>query len=138
MGSKASGTSVYQKLIMLMMRSKRHMFVASEMRELTPVQGMLLVSMKPGSVRTMNDLAEMMGCDASNITGLIDRLEANDYIERTADPDDRRVKKIQLSDQGCQCRKSLLDDLCKAEALDLGKLSDEEVRTLQSIISKLV
>lgn len=135
MGSKES---VYQKLIALMMRSKRHMFAASEVLGLTHVQGMLLVSMKPGSVRTMNELAEMMGCDASNMTGLIDRLEANDYIERTADPDDRRVKKIQLSDHGCQCRKSLLNELCKAEALDLNKLSDEEVKTLQSIISKLV
>jgi DNA-binding MarR family transcriptional regulator len=138
MVSKISGASVYQNLIRLMMRSKRQMFAASEMRELTPVQGMLLVSMKPGSVRTMNELAEMMGCDASNMTGLIDRLEANDYIERTADPEDRRVKKIQLSDHGCQCRDSLLDELCKAEALDLNRLTDEEVRTLQSIISKLV
>lgn len=138
MGSKVSEVSVYQKLIALMMRSKRHMFTASESRGLTHVQGMLLVTMKPGSPRTMNELSEMMGCDASNITGLVDRLEANNYINRMADLNDRRVKKIQLSDQGCQCRKSLLKELCKAEAFDLSKLTDEEVKTLQAIIDKLV
>lgn len=138
MEKQTNGSPVYQKLIMLMMRAKRHMFTASESWQLTPVQGMLLVSLKPGSARTMNELAEMMGCDASNITGLIDRLEANCYIERAADPDDRRVKKIQLSDQGCKCRKSLLDELCRAEAFDLGKLSDDEIKSLRSITNKLV
>lgn len=138
MASKVSEVSVYQKLIALMMRSKRQMFAASEVLGLTHVQAMLLITMKPDSVSSMNELAEKMGCDASNMTGLVDRLEANDYIERAADPDDRRVKKIKLSDHGCQCRKSLLSELHKAEVLDLGRLTDKEVETLRSIIGKLI
>lgn len=44
--------------------------------------------------RSMRELAEHMGCDASNITGLVDRLEAKALVVRTADPGDRRVKRI--------------------------------------------
>lgn len=49
---------------------------------------------------SMRGLAERMGCDASNITGLIDRLEAKGLVQRTAEPGDRRVKRIVQSREG--------------------------------------
>lgn len=129
--------SVSQKLILLMIRTKRHMFTASEKWELTPVQAMLLVSLEPGTAKTMNELSHMMFCDASNITGLIDRLDGGEYIQRISDPQDRRVKKIQLSAKGIKCRESIMQALHKSEAVDLAKLSQDEVATLHSIADKL-
>lgn len=132
-----SNLLIYQQLITLMMRAKRQMFIVCESLKLTPVQGMLLISFSPESSKSMQDLADMMGCDASNCTGLIDRLESGGYIERTSDVSDRRVKKIQLSKQGIKCRKTLLNELNKAEALDIEKLTDAEVKALDSITKKL-
>ena len=43
---------------------------------------------------SMRRLAEQMGCDASNITGIVDRLEAKGLVERVVLPSDRRVKSI--------------------------------------------
>src|SRR5687768_3211236 len=40
---------------------------------------------------SMRDLAKRMGCDASNVTGIIDRLEARKLVVRRSDPADRRV-----------------------------------------------
>lgn len=130
-------TTIYRQLIALMMRAKRHMFIACESWQLTPVQGMLLVVLEESDSKTMNELSNMMGCDASNITGLIDRLEANGYIERTADAADRRVKKIKLSKKGCDCRCSLLNTLAEAESVDMSRLSKEEIETLKKIFNKL-
>lgn len=130
-------SSISQKLIMLMLRAKRYMFAASEPWQLTPVQAMLLVSFKPGLAKTMNELSNMMCCDASNTTGLIDRLEAGKYIERAADPKDRRVKKIQLTPRGIKCRQFIIEALNKSEAVDLAKLSEDEIKALHSIMDKL-
>lgn len=130
-------TPISQKLILLLIRAKRHMYTASEPWGLTPVQGTLLMLLHPGVAKTMNELANMMVCDASNITGLIDKLEAAGYIERTADQKDRRIKKIQLSKAGLTCREAILADLDKSEALGLQSLSEDETKALHSITSKL-
>lgn len=130
-------TIIYRQLIAMMMRAKRHMFIACDSWQLTPVQGMLLVVLEESDSKTMNELSNMMGCDASNITGLIDRLEVGGYIERTADTADRRVKKIKLSKKGCECRCSLLNTLAEAESVDMSQLTDEEIETLKKIFNKL-
>lgn len=133
----STSTDLYRQLIMMMMRAKRHMFIACDTWQLTPVQGMLLVAMEADQTKTMHELSNLMGCDASNITGLIDRLEAHEYIERTPDPADRRVKKIKLSKKGESCRCSLLETLSAAEAIDMSALSDEELQTFRRLFNKI-
>ena len=45
-------------------------------------------------------LAEGQGCAASNITQLVDRLEAEGLVVRIDDPDDRRSVRAQITEQG--------------------------------------
>lgn len=135
--NEAGTYDIHQKLFTLMMRSKRHLSRAVEKYQMTPVQGMMLILFEPGKGRSMQSLSCMMGCDASNVTGLIERLDSQGLIERTVDPQDRRVKFIKLSKQGTDCRAKLLSDLKSAEALDLQKLSQDEQKILVKIIDKL-
>jgi DNA-binding MarR family transcriptional regulator len=44
--------------------------------------------------RGMRELADELGCDASNITQIISRLEARDLVERLPNPDDGRSRHI--------------------------------------------
>lgn len=44
--------------------------------------------------RGMGELADELGCDASNITQIVTRLEARDLVERHAHPDDRRSRQL--------------------------------------------
>jgi DNA-binding MarR family transcriptional regulator len=48
----------------------------------------------------MSHLAQVLHCEASNLTGLVDKLEARDLVERRADPEDRRVRVVALTEQG--------------------------------------
>ena len=48
----------------------------------------------------MRRLAEQMNCEASNLTGLVDRLESRGLVERRPDPGDRRVRLLALTDEG--------------------------------------
>jgi DNA-binding MarR family transcriptional regulator len=49
---------------------------------------------------SMGELAEHLYCDASNVTGIVDRLEGRGLVERKPDPNDRRVKRLVLTAQG--------------------------------------
>lgn len=48
----------------------------------------------------MNALADRLGCDASQVTGIADRLEDLGLARREADPDDRRVKRLVRTAEG--------------------------------------
>ena len=45
-------------------------------------------------------LAECKGCAASNITQIVDRLEAEGFVRRVDDPEDRRSVRAEMTDQG--------------------------------------
>lgn len=51
-------------------------------------------------------LAECQGCAASNITQLVDRLEAEGFVQRVDDPEDRRSVRAALTPAG----RSLAED----------------------------
>ncbi|MGH6950256.1 MAG: MarR family winged helix-turn-helix transcriptional regulator [Vitreimonas sp.] len=65
---------------------------------LTAAQASILAMLS--EPKSMRELADRMGCDASNITGLVDRLEAKALVVRAADPADRRVKRISHTTAG--------------------------------------
>jgi DNA-binding MarR family transcriptional regulator len=48
----------------------------------------------------MNMLAVRLGCDASNVTGLVDRLSRRGLLVRRQSDDDRRVRWIELTGEG--------------------------------------
>src|SRR5262249_42463105 len=65
--------------------------------DLSPVQCHVLHLIDPDQPLPMGRLAETLSCDASNVTGLVDRLEARGLVERKRSDQDRRVKVIQLT-----------------------------------------
>jgi DNA-binding MarR family transcriptional regulator len=44
--------------------------------------------------RGMRELADELGCDASNVTQIIARLEGRDLVQRHVNPNDRRSRQI--------------------------------------------
>ncbi len=52
----------------------------------------------------MNEVAGRMHCDASNVTGIVDRLESRGLVERRARAGDRRVKELVLTEEGRRVR----------------------------------
>jgi DNA-binding MarR family transcriptional regulator len=78
---------------------------------LTPndVRALTELDIKQG--RTMRSLAEEWGCDASNATWIVDRLEKRGFTERRAKPGDRRVKLVVLTPAGAKARQRLLEGL---------------------------
>ncbi|GHE30920.1 MarR family transcriptional regulator [Streptomyces hydrogenans] len=73
--------------------------VAAASENLTASQGKALTVLRRGPA-AMRSLAETMACDASNVTGIIDRLEQRGLVRREPDAFDRRVKNVILTAEG--------------------------------------
>jgi DNA-binding MarR family transcriptional regulator len=85
----------------------------------------------------MGRLAETLSCDASNVTGLVDRLEARGLVHRRPSSEDRRVKVLQLTPRGARIRAELLREMTRG-SLPLARLSVDEQRALVRILESLV
>src|SRR5579863_6184580 len=77
--------------------------------QLSPAQCHVLHLIEPGRPVPMGQLAETLACDASNVTGLVDRLESRGLIRRRPSPAERRVKVLDLTPTGLKLRALLVD-----------------------------
>ncbi|MFG3253171.1 MarR family winged helix-turn-helix transcriptional regulator [Streptomyces sp. NPDC048172] len=84
---------------------------------------------------TVRKLAVELHCDASYVTGLVDRLEGRKLMKREVDPADRRVKKLTLTTAGKRVRTKLTRAFDQAPGLD--NLSQDEKRELESLLNKV-
>ena len=71
---------------------------------LTDTQADALWRLSRGREMTARRLAELLQCDASTATAMIDRLEKRGLVRRVPHPTDRRAKVIQLTPEGCALR----------------------------------
>lgn len=102
--------------------------------ELTAAQAKVLMSLQPGEAAPMRALAERIGSDPSNLTGLIDKLEGRDVIRRVPDAVDRRVKTLQLTDDGLGLRRAFWQRLTH-DAGPIAALTPEQVRQLRELLA---
>lgn len=59
----------------------------------------------------LGELAEMFGCDKTNITGMADRLTRRGLVDRATDPADRRITRLALTDDGISFANRLKADM---------------------------
>ena len=90
-----------------------------------------------GEPLTLGELAERLSCVRSNITQLIDRLEADGLVKRVADPADRRSVRAELTPLGRakQVEGSQLLDRAQREIGE--RISATELMGLESALGSL-
>jgi DNA-binding MarR family transcriptional regulator len=90
-----------------------------------------------GESLPLSQLAGRLSCVKSNITQLIDRLEADGLVSRTADPHDRRSRLAVLTAAGRKACEAGTRVQQQAERTLLGELSGAERRQLAALMAKL-
>ena len=85
---------------------------------------------------TMREFSEKMFCDASNSTGLIDRLETRGLAERRVSDNDRRAKVVRLTSAGAKLFKKIEDSVWVDAPPAIEKLSAADQRALREIIDR--
>lgn len=127
--------ALVQSFLALSERMRRHFSTRVEEFELTPPQAHLLRELV-GGPRPMGELAVRLSCDASNVTGLTDRLEARGLVERRPSPGDRRVKVLALTDEGQRLHRALWERLMTDSPVTTG-LSREQQAGLLATLQQL-
>jgi DNA-binding MarR family transcriptional regulator len=127
----------WQLLVKFFFAQREHLPPAGADLDLSPAQCHLLHLIEPERPLPMGRLAHTLACDASNVTGLVDRLEARGLVERRPSTRDRRVKVIQLTPRGSRVRGQLLRQTTAASH-PLSRLSPAQQRALVRILEALV
>src|SRR5213080_33425 len=135
--SEHDACRAWQLLMKFFFAQREHLPSSEGEFDLSPIQCHVLHLIEPGRPLPMGRLAETLSCDASNVTGLIDRLESRGLVQRRPSADDRRVKVLQLTPAGSRIRAQLLRRMTGV-SLPLSKLSLEQRRTLVKILESLV
>jgi len=108
--------------------------VAAEL-ELSPMQLQVLRMLQPGQTVAMGRVACDLGCDASNVTGIVDRLEKRGLVERRPAPGDRRVKVLVITRAGTPVRRAAIDRLAQPPE-SIRRLSAEDQELLAALLQR--
>ena len=85
----------------------------------------------------MSELSQRMMVSGGNITGITDNLERDEFVERVAQPNDRRAKKVRLTDKG----RVAFDQMAIVHAtwIDeaLGDLTTQEQQHMYTLLGKI-
>ena len=124
-----------------LIRTYNHMQgeVASRLQKhaLTLPQYEVLSTLGVSSCTNQQELAHRLQVTKGNLVGLIDRLTRRGWVERQADPEDRRVNKVSITEAGMDLLRKVWPDHLKAVEALTTPLHVDEVQVLQGLLKKL-
>lgn len=125
-------------LIEFILRIKQRVLTCGNENGLSTAQTLTLLYIGATGPQPMSAISSHMGCDASNTTGIIDGLAKKKLITRRESLTDRRVKVIELTENGATMRQTMIDELeSHYKKMVLDKLTAEEQQQLIAILGKL-
>lgn len=104
---------------------------------LTRSQWQVLAHLLRSNGMQQKQLAEEMDITAITLTGLLDRMERDGWVERRADPADRRAKRIFLTEKVAPVMKELRALGREVRNSAQAGLSDAEQQTLISLLLRV-
>lgn len=129
------GREAWMLLFHLFRSQRREVAALHSEFDLSPAQFHLLLSLEPNRGAPMSELAEALACDASYITGLVDRVEARGLVQRLLNSEDRRVKLVQLTPEGLAIRERLMQRV-QVPPRFIEALSDADKQALKAIFTR--
>jgi DNA-binding MarR family transcriptional regulator len=90
-----------------------------------------------GEPLPLGGLAEHCSCVRSNMTQLVDRLEADKLVERVNDPSDRRSVRAALTDAGRERHGEAVEILARAESEIFTGLAADDRDALARLVQQL-
>jgi DNA-binding MarR family transcriptional regulator len=112
----------------------RDLAAAAAVHGLTMTQAKMLILLR--QPLPMRALAGLLACDASNITGLVDRLEARGLVTRHLDAADRRIKNVVATEEGREAVRLIRADM-RATSVAFARLDEEGRRSLYELLGRL-
>jgi DNA-binding MarR family transcriptional regulator len=123
-----------QDFLTVLFTFKHDLIAIADKQGLTVMQLYALMDIKQTGNMSMGKMAQLLHCDASNVTGIIDRLVSKGLLIKEENVNDRREKILRTTPSGSMLVTQSLASL--PERLG-GSLSDEEIANLHEILKKI-
>jgi DNA-binding MarR family transcriptional regulator len=133
----SAGDEAWALLRELLFAERRRFFEAAAEFELHPAQAGTLMQLDEGPGLPMHEIATRLACDNSNVTGIVDRLEARGLVTRRPGEQDRRVKYVVLTPLGLQLREAMGSKLAQVPVA-IERLSAEDQRVLRDVLARAI
>jgi DNA-binding MarR family transcriptional regulator len=118
------------------MKGKYAIVEIAEEHKITLMQALTLCLLEPHQSVPMKSLSTFMSCDPSNITGIIEQLVTEGFVDRKEAIHDRRVKTVTITPKGVALRDKFLEITTSTRLPHLDALSNEEIEQLITILEK--
>lgn len=125
---------IAQRLFGVTERMRKNFQETCDSFDLTAAQARTLLALNDRA--PMRNLSDVLQCDASNVTGIADRLEAKDLVRRETSASDRRVTLLAITPKGERVRRRLQESINASSPVNV-KLSAAEQTTLGDLLAKL-
>jgi MarR family transcriptional regulator, organic hydroperoxide resistance regulator len=97
----------------------------------------VLATLAHGEGITQQELAERLLVTKGNVVGLIDRVSTAGWVERRADPEDRRANRLYLTEAGRQLLLAVWPGHVADVEAAFGKLAKGELRQMHEWLERL-
>jgi DNA-binding MarR family transcriptional regulator len=105
--------------------------------DVRPAFGFVLLALRDSSV-SLRDLPAVLGTSKQAVSKLVDAMVAAGYVERDADSDDARAKRVQLSDRGRQLLATVEEIYADLEQEWAAALGEERLGRLRADLTAVL
>jgi len=84
-----------------------------------------------------NELAHELQCNASNMTGIVDRMSDNGWVYRERSAEDRRIWLVKLTEEGARLKAEIMPQYKQLIDRRMAVLNQEELTQLRQLLTKL-
>lgn len=130
--------NIYWQLFQYALSVKHDFMEIAERYDLSVMQLYTLSLLGVNESIPMNSLSNMLHCDASNITGIVDRLFQHKYIMRKENPKDRREKMLTLTQKGQKIYEKISQEINAYRPKNIHKLTVLQVQHLTQLLARLL
>ncbi|WP_394777427.1 MarR family winged helix-turn-helix transcriptional regulator [Undibacterium sp.] len=105
---------------------------------ITHAQASIFILLAMDKCNTAAELARELFIDSAAMKRMLDRLEVKGFVQRTPDPTDKRLFKLELTDTGKELALNIPGIFSEVLSVGFTGFSAEEIGFLKSLLRKLL
>jgi MarR family transcriptional regulator, organic hydroperoxide resistance regulator len=87
---------------------------------------------------TQSEIAQHLGVQGATVTEMLQRMEENELVTRRRDPNDNRLVRVYLTDEGRQKERSITEQFLKLEGQVFETFDEDERAQLRSFLNRML
>jgi DNA-binding MarR family transcriptional regulator len=87
---------------------------------------------------TQSEIAQQLAVQGATVTDMLQRMEENKLVTRRRDPDDNRLVRVYLTDEGREKERSITEQFLKLEGTIFADFDESERARLRQLLNRML